>query len=136
MLAGNRDVKPTLPSNRNIYGPLNPPPLIPSSSGDSPLSFSFSMDEMARANNNQVLMNNGLPRVHSFESGTGLGLLSKSSCSNDVFPLPIEVPEDVADVEAFRRYLSVRRGAIKAQRQCTTSFEVCFFQYSFKKFQA
>jgi len=31
--------------------------------------------------------------------------------SREVMALPIEIPESVTDADAFRRYLSVRRGA-------------------------
>lgn len=34
-------------------------------------------------------------------------------------PLPIEIPDTVADVDAFRRYLSVRRGAVGPHRHST-----------------
>lgn len=35
----------------------------------------------------------------------------RSSYSREVTPLPIEIPDSVSDEAAFRRYLSVRRGA-------------------------
>jgi len=41
-------------------------------------------------------------------------LNSNGSSSRDVTALPIEIPENVTDEAAFRRYLAVRRGAFVA----------------------
>ncbi|ODM98880.1 Ninjurin-1 [Orchesella cincta] len=76
---------------------------------------------MNQTNNN---LKSGINR-HSYESLPFIAATS-SNClrkdRHDVLPLPIEIPDSVSDVEAFRRYLSVRRGAITPDRQ-NTPFE-------------
>lgn len=47
-----------------------------------------------------------VPGVDNVESNVS------SMYGKDVLPLPIEIPDNVADADAFRRYLSVRRRAI------------------------
>lgn len=81
--------------------------------------FAQSVDDFANRNPSNYRVSNR----YSQDSIVGLGSVSSNVYNKDVLPLPIEIPENVADAEAFRRYLSVRRGAITPVRHQNITFE-------------